>query len=86
MAEGEEPPGVTKARVTVALDDGHVEVGDGFLKSRDFEIAQANFGDLVEQLDRPEEFKIMLKGLLRFPNDPSPFFTLDAFFENPLVI
>ena len=40
MAEGEEPPGVTKARVTVTLKDEHVEVGDGFLKSRHFEIAQ----------------------------------------------
>ena len=41
--KGKNPPaGVTKARVTVALEDGKVEVGDGFLKSRDFEIAQAN--------------------------------------------
>ena len=33
---------VTKARVTVTLEDEQVEVGDGFLKSRDFEITQAN--------------------------------------------
>ena len=50
------------------------------------EIAQANFGDLIEKLDRPEDFKSLLKGLLRFPDDPSPSFTLDACFENPLVI
>jgi hypothetical protein len=50
------------------------------------EIAQANFGDLIENMDRHEDFKSMLKGLLRFPDDPSPSFTLDTFFENPLVI
>ena len=53
MAEGEEPPGVTKARVTVALEDGEVGVGDGFLKSRDFEIAQAN---CYEKITRSSTF------------------------------
>jgi hypothetical protein len=50
------------------------------------EIAQANFGDLIEKLDRPEDFKSMLKVLLKFPDELSPSFTLDACFENPLVI
>jgi hypothetical protein len=50
------------------------------------EIAQANFGDLIEKLDRPEDFKSLLKGLLMFPDELSPSFTLDACFENTLVI